>query len=67
MTKNMGGIDRIIRIIIAAVAAYLYFTETLTGTAGLVFLIVGGVLLATSFINFCPLYTIFGISTRKKA
>lgn len=62
----MGGIDRIIRIIIAAVAAYLYFTETLTGTAGLVFLIVGGVLLATSFINFCPLYTIFGISTRKK-
>lgn len=66
MKKNMGGADRMIRIIIAIVVAVLYFTETVTGTLGMVLLVLGGVFLLTSFINFCPLYSILGINTGKK-
>jgi hypothetical protein len=63
MKKNMGTIDRIIRVILAAIFAALYFTGTVTGTFGLVLVILGGVFLATSLISFCPLYTIVGLST----
>ncbi|MBK9014980.1 MAG: DUF2892 domain-containing protein [Saprospiraceae bacterium] len=63
MKKNMGSTDRIIRVILAAVMAVLYFTGTVTGTLGLVLLILAVVFLATSFISFCPLYLPFGIST----
>jgi hypothetical protein len=36
MKKNMGTADRIIRLILAAVFAILYFTGTVTGTFGIV-------------------------------
>lgn len=65
MKKNMGSTDRIVRIILAIVFGVLYFTGTVSGVLGIVLLILGGVFLATSLINFCPLYTIFGISTCK--
>lgn len=65
MKKNMGAADRIIRIIVAIVIAALYFTGTITGTLGIVLLVVGGIFLLTSFISFCPLYTVFGIKTCK--
>lgn len=63
MKKNMGGADRIIRILLAAVFAYLYFGGIVTGTWGLVLVILGGVFVLTSLISFCPLYAMFGIST----
>ncbi len=63
MKKNMGSTDRIIRLILAAIFAYLYFGSVITGTTGLVLMILGGVFALTSIISFCPLYTIFGIST----
>jgi hypothetical protein len=65
MKKNMGSTDRIVRIILAIIFGVLYFTGTVSGTSGIVLLILGGVFLATSVINFCPLYTLFGISTCK--
>lgn len=63
MKKNMGNSDRIIRFIIAAIIAALYFTGTITGTLGIVLLVLAGVFLLTSFISFCPLYAPFGISS----
>lgn len=63
MKKNMGGADRAIRVILAAIMALLYFTGTVSGTLGLVLLILAVVFLLTSFISFCPLYLPFGIST----
>lgn len=68
MKPNMGTADRIIRVIIAAVFAYLYFSGTVSGTLGLVLVILGGVFVLTSLIGFCPLYAPFGINTcaRKK-
>ncbi|WP_396185012.1 DUF2892 domain-containing protein [Flavobacterium sp.] len=63
MKKNMGGADRIIRLIIAAVIAFLYYNQTISGTLGLVLLIFAGVFLLTSFISFCPLYALFGFNS----
>lgn len=65
MKKNMGSTDKIIRIVLALVISVLYFSGTISGTLGLVLLILGAVFLLTSFISFCPLYVPFGISTCK--
>ncbi len=65
MKKNMGNPDRIIRSVIALVIAALYFTETITGTLGIVLLVVAAVFLLTSFVSFCPLYLPFKLSTAK--
>ena len=65
MKKNMGNTDRIIRIIIAAVIAYLYFSGTVTGTLGIVLLVVGAVFLLTSLVGVCGLYSVIGVNTCK--
>jgi hypothetical protein len=63
MKKNMGSADRIIRFVIAAIIGVLYFTGTISGTLGIVLLVLAGVFVLTSFVSFCPLYAPFGIST----
>jgi len=63
MKTNMGLADKLIRLTVAAVIAILYFTHILTGTIGLILLIVAGIFVLTSLISFCPLYRIFGINT----
>lgn len=65
MKKNMGSTDRLIRIVIAAVVAVLYYMGTISGTLGITLLVVAGVLVLTSFVSFCPLYAPFGISSCK--
>lgn len=63
MKKNMGTADRVIRFIVAAVIGVLYYTGTISGTLGIVLLVLAAVFVLTSFISFCPLYAPFGIST----
>ena len=63
MKKNMGMTDRIIRSVVAVVIVALYFTGLVTGTLGIVLLVAGGIFLATSFVSFCPLYTLIGVNT----
>jgi hypothetical protein len=63
MKPNMGSADRIVRVLLAVVFSILYFTGTVTGTFGVVLLVLGGVFLLTSVVSFCPLYAPFGIST----
>ena len=63
MKKNMGIADRIIRVIIAAIIGILFFTETISGTLGIILLILAGIFVLTSIISFCPLYFPFGFKT----
>ncbi|MFN8153166.1 MAG: DUF2892 domain-containing protein [Bacteroidia bacterium] len=66
MKANMGKTDRIIRIILALVFIALYSTGTVTGTAGIVLLVLAAVFILTSMIKFCPLYPLVGLNTCEK-
>ncbi|MCL4274206.1 MAG: DUF2892 domain-containing protein [Anaerolineales bacterium] len=66
MKRNMSDIDRIVRVVIAALFAYLYFGGVVTGTLGIVLLVLGVVFLLTSVVSFCPLYSLFKLSTYGK-
>jgi hypothetical protein len=66
MKLNMGSADKIIRIIIAVVIVGLFLTHIISGTLGIILLVLASIFVLTSFISFCPLYLPFGISTRKK-
>ncbi len=63
MKKNMGKADIIIRLIVAAIIAVLFFTHTITGTLGIVLMVLAGIFVLTSLFGFCPLYVVFGINT----
>lgn len=65
MKKNMGSTDKIVRILVAVVIGILFYTNVITGTLGIILLILAAIFVATSFISFCPLYLPFGISTCK--
>ncbi len=67
MKKNMGNIDKVIRLLIAALVIILYFfTTVIAGTLGIILLVFAGVFILTSIFGFCPLYLPFNISTKKK-
>ncbi len=66
MKKNMGALDRVIRVVIAIVIAALYFAGQITGTAAIILGILAAVFLLTSLVSTCPLYLPFGLSTRGK-
>jgi hypothetical protein len=66
MNRNMSNLDRIIRVIIAAVFAYLYFGGIVTGALGIVLLVLAVVFTLTAIVAFCPLYAPFKLSTYKR-
>ena len=66
MKTNMGSFDRMLRLIVAVVIAVLYFTNIITGTLGIILLVLASVFALTSTVSVCPLYLPFGFSTKKK-
>jgi hypothetical protein len=66
MKKNMGTIDKVIRILVAVVVVVLYFTHVISGTLAIILLALSAIFIVTSFLSFCPLYLPLGLSTRKK-
>lgn len=66
MKINVGKFDKVIRILIAAIISTLYITGILSSTLGVILLLVGGVLLVTALVNFCPLYSLLGINSCPK-
>lgn len=66
MKRNMGFVDRIIRVLIAVVLLVAFFDNRITGAWGVIAMVVAIVLIGTSFMGFCPLYKPFRFSTRKK-
>ena len=64
MKKNVGNTDKWVRIVLGvALIAVLIFVQSAWRWVGLV----GVVLVVTAFLNFCPLYALFGIHTNKDA
>ena len=65
MKQNMSNTDRIVRVVVAALFAYLYFGGIVTGAFGIVLVVLGAVFLLTAIVAFCPLYVPFNFSTKK--
>ncbi|OGS97230.1 MAG: hypothetical protein A3K04_01245, partial [Gallionellales bacterium RBG_16_56_9] len=64
MKKNMGVVDKVIRLVVVAIIVALYFAGQITGTAAIILGIVAVAFLVTSLIGWCPTYVPFGISTK---
>ena len=65
MIKNMGTIDRVVRLSLAVAVAVLYFVGAISGAAAIVLGIIAAVFLLTSLMGTCPLYIPFNISTKR--
>lgn len=65
MKTNESSLDRIIRVILGIALLALYFTGTVTGVLGIVFIIVGAIALLTGVVGVCPLYMLLKVSTNK--
>ncbi len=65
MKKNMSGIDRIIRLILILAVGGLYYFNIINGTVAIVLMVVAVILLITTFVSSCPIYSLIGVSTRK--
>jgi hypothetical protein len=63
MKKNMGTIDRSIRVALAIGMVVLFAMQIVEGALGYVLLGVAGIFVLTSLVSFCPLYTLVGIRT----
>jgi hypothetical protein len=66
MKKNMGTIDKVIRILVSVLVVILYFTNVISGTWGIILLALAAVLVATTVLSFCPIWLALGFSTMKK-
>jgi small-conductance mechanosensitive channel len=64
MKRNVGTIDRSIRLVLALVVAVLYLTGQITGIAAIVLGILAVVFVLTSVAGSCPLYSVAGLTTR---
>lgn len=65
MKSNLHSLDRVLRLIVAAVIGFLYYNGTLEGNLGLILVVVAVIFAITGLINFCPLYRLMGISTKQ--
>lgn len=66
MKKNMGALDKSLRVLIAIIIALLYYLDVIEGTLAYILMAIAIIFLITSFINFCPLYKILGINTNRR-
>jgi hypothetical protein len=66
MKKNLGNLDRVLRIGFFVLVAILFFTKVISGTSGIILLVVGIILALTSLVSFCPIYWALGWRTVNK-
>lgn len=65
MTTNIGTEDRVVRVVIAALAVISAVLVGVGSVAGIALLALAGVMTVTAVVGFCPLYRLLGISTRR--
>jgi hypothetical protein len=66
MTKNMGVVDRVVRLLAAVLVVVLYLTNVISGPLAIVLGVIAAVLVLTSFVGVCPAYLPFKLSTLKR-
>ena len=66
MKKNVGTVDKAVRLLVAVVVVVLYFTHIITGALAVILLALAAIFVVTSLISLCPIWLVLGVSTRKK-
>lgn len=66
MKANVGNTDKLIRLVLALIGLLLVIFKVVSGTLGIIVLVLAAILVITALVNFCPLYTLLGIKTSKK-
>jgi len=66
MKKNMGSLDRVLRVVIAVLVGVMYFIGMISGTVAIILGILAAVFILTSLFGTCPLYLSLNLSTRKE-
>ncbi|HEY5149054.1 MAG TPA: DUF2892 domain-containing protein [Mycobacterium sp.] len=67
MTKNVGLVDRVVRILAAVLVLVLYLTHVISGPLAIVLGVIAAVFVITGFVGVCPAYMPFRLSTLKKS
>ncbi len=65
MKKNVGSLDKIIRIVIAVVAFYYAYSGGIASPWNFVLYAVGAIMILTALLGTCPIFSILGMSTNK--
>lgn len=63
MKKNVGNVDKVIRLLFALIVGVLYFTNVISGTLALILGIIALMFVITSLVGFCGIYSVLGINT----
>jgi membrane-bound ClpP family serine protease len=63
--SNMNGIDRVIRTLLGVIGIILFMTDIISGTLGVIVLMLSVIFILTALVKFCPIYTMLGIKTSK--
>lgn len=66
MTKNMGNLDRLFRLVVVVAIGAAYAMGQLSGILAIILGVVAVMFLLTSLVGTCPAYLPFGLSTRGK-
>jgi Inner membrane protein YgaP-like, transmembrane domain len=64
--KNVGMIDRVIRIILGIILLYLFAVNMVAAPWSYLVILIGLILLITGIIGTCPLYSMIGMNTLGK-
>lgn len=65
MKTNMSSYDKLIRLGLSILLIILYYKQVVSGTIGIIALVLALLLTLTSLIGFCPIYALLGIDTSK--
>lgn len=67
MKKNVGGVDRGVRIVLGVALAVVAFLVPMGQVVRIVCLVLAAIALVTGLLRTCGLYTLLGIDTNKHA
>ena len=67
MKQNLGWVDRLVRLALSVVLGTAFFTHAVPTILGIVFAVIALILLVTSVLGSCPLYSLLHITTRPRS
>jgi ABC-type phosphate transport system permease subunit len=67
MTKNMGNIDRALRLAVVLAIGVAFLMGKLSGTPAIILGVVAVAFFLTSLVGTCPIYSVLGLSSRGKS